>query len=721
MDVFSDEEGSSQYPFHSFPESQCSSHLSSTTTSSPMNVTTNEFTHGQSLSAQYSQNTELSDRSERKVGVQCVYSDHYHTLLLTYSGEVYGWGYNYKGQVLFKGPELVKTKIKLLNDFVSVSAGHDHSLAISSEGKLYSWGSNSSCQINKSSRESLPTTLISIPCEIKEIHGGRNCSFALTQEGQVVKWGGFVSPYFITDLQNIVFISVHYDSFVAIDDTCELFFFNRYFYDVDKSKYITKIPVSKYFSLKAPFEGCFFFSGDFLFVINTNGEVWKFAKQGDVPFNNKPTKVPGLSNIVSISGYTGVCAARDSSGKVFVWGKLSRISVVYKDSDEPRCIEAFTNIEGISVGYDFLFAYNKNTVWAWGSNDQGQLGTGDLIDRPQPVKVFGSEILGSFHYPRQPLDRMFSGLIKLVYWEYLNYLQNLFGNHPYVKARFYTKCGISKRVAQFAKEVFNVHPVHNKLSLKNPRKFNLNDNICDLQLRLSTVFKAPKVINTRIKKLDVYYDEVDYDPQLLLFFPNVEVLKLSGRSRFGFSLKLAHLSSLKCLELDYGCYIEQLPTSLVKLVLHSDDTEVYNLSYLLHLRELVVLSLFISSDILGGELPLPQSIVRLELFVDSWRGFEVEKTFIIPFQLLNLRELIIHRNVPTNITEQNFPLLRVVEIIGLEEKSLLNSSLSPLKFIDQALIKSVKLIKQQCLVELSCFPWWIHYPSDRHLIDIFDI
>ncbi|KAL0215239.1 hypothetical protein P9112_007423 [Eukaryota sp. TZLM1-RC] len=137
MDVFSDEEGSSQYPFHSFPESQCSSHLSSTT-SSPMNVTTNEFTHGQSLSAQYSQNTELSDRSERKVGVHC--------------------------------------------------------------------------QINKSSRESLPTTLISIPCEIKEIHGGRNCSFALTPGRSSCQMGGFVSPYFITDLQNIVFISVHYDS-----------------------------------------------------------------------------------------------------------------------------------------------------------------------------------------------------------------------------------------------------------------------------------------------------------------------------------------------------------------------------------------------------------------------------------------------------------------------------------------------------------------------------
>ncbi|KAL0214217.1 hypothetical protein P9112_006401 [Eukaryota sp. TZLM1-RC] len=152
-------------------------------------------------------------------------------------------------------------------------------------------------------------------------------------------------------------------------------------------------------------------------------------------------------------------------------------------------IEAFTNIEGISVGYNFLFAYNKNTVWAWGRNYRGQLGTGDLIDRPQPVKVFGSEILGSFDYPIQPLDSMFSGLIKLIYFEYLQYLKKLFGNHPYTKARFFTKCIISKKVAKFAKQVINGFEF-----LKDPQDLNLNENIYDLQLQLLTDYKGPKVI-----------------------------------------------------------------------------------------------------------------------------------------------------------------------------------------------------------------------------------
>ncbi|KAL0213918.1 hypothetical protein P9112_006102 [Eukaryota sp. TZLM1-RC] len=181
-----------------------------------------------------------------------------------------------------------------------------------------------------------------------------------------------------------------------------------------------------------------------LLVIDANGEVWEFNKGDDVPFDTKPTKVSGLRNIVFVSGCYDIYAVLDKNGRVFVWGELSRISYFYEDDDEPICIDAFTTIEGISVGRGCVFAYNKNTVWAWGSNYQSQLGTGDLIDRPQPVKVLGSEIFGSFRHPEQPLDSMFSGLIKLIYFEYLNYLEYLFVKDHYIKTRFYTKCSVKQ-------------------------------------------------------------------------------------------------------------------------------------------------------------------------------------------------------------------------------------------------------------------------------------
>ncbi|KAL0210072.1 hypothetical protein P9112_010156 [Eukaryota sp. TZLM1-RC] len=638
-------------------------------------------------------------RSESLVGVKSISCGDLHSLLLTYSGEFYGWGNNVGSQVLYDGPESIKSPIKTaFNDIQAISAGVNHSFALSSDGKLYGWGINRLNQINRSSSHKLPITEINIPYEIKEVYGSA-VSFALTQEGQVVKWGDDKSFELIKGLNNIVSMSVYCVDFVAVDLNGDFFFSDRH--------QLCRIPVTQRISTKEPSQGSFLLVGNYLFVIDVNGDVWMFSKNNLFgPFCDKPTKVPGLTNIVFINGCNGIYAAIDNSGKVSVWGQLSRISDLHEDSDEPKCIEAFTNIEGISVGQNFLFAYNKNTVWAWGRNYKGQLGTGDLIDRPHPVKVFGSEILGSFRHPRQPLGRVFSGPAKLIYFEYLQYLKNLFGNCRYPKARFYTKCGISKKVAKISKKVINRFEF-----LKDTENLNLNENICELQLRLSTGYQCPKVINSRIEKLEIHYDEVDYDPELLTFFPNVEEIKLSTLLVFRWiSLNLAHLSNLKCLELHYPFNIEQLPASLVKLVLTRDDMDVTDFSYLASLKELVVMSYRLSPSILEGQIHLPQSIVRLEVLC---------QTPNIYIQLKSLKELVIIDKVPAKITEQNFPSLKFIQFIKSIEFSLSSSPLSPRPFINQGLFKSVKLIKNEFLVELSCFPWWIQYPAKRSLFDIF--
>ncbi|KAL0207928.1 hypothetical protein P9112_010515 [Eukaryota sp. TZLM1-RC] len=640
---------------------------------------------------------------DQKLGVRCISSSFAHTLLLTCSGEVYGWGRNEEHQVSFYGPETIKLPIKIpISNIVSISAGNYSSLALSSEGKLYGWGGNSKRQINNSNENSLPITPINIPYIIKEVYGGFRCFFALTHEGQVLKMGDGKSIEVIEEVINVDFLCAKGDSFVAIGVNNALFYWT-----IKRSFKVlfTKFPClnKEKFSEKS-----ILFDKNQLFVIDSEGDVWKFEigiDQNEV-FNTNPTKVFGLSNIATICGYRGVYSAIDNNGKVFVWGQLNAISESYEFLYHPICVETFTNIEGISLGNDFLFAYNKNTVWAWGRNDKGQLGTGDLIDRPKPVKVFGSEILGIFQYSKQPLDRMFSGLISQIYFEYLQYLKNLFGKHAYTKARFYTKCSISKKVAKSAREVINGFEFS-----KNPENLQLKENICDLQLRLSTAYNGPKVINTRIKKLGVYYDGVDYDPQIFSFFPNVEVVQLGGESGFRrFSINMVHLSNLRILELLYAFNIEQLPPSLVKLVLGYNVLGFVDLSYLSSLKHLVSSS-DISEKLLNSQIPLPQGINRLEVLLEVSVNTEI--------QLPNLQELIIHHDVPANITEENFPSLKFIQLIQPSEYSLWTSPLMPRQLIDQGLIKSVKLIKNEYLVELSCFPWWIQYSSDMFLVDVF--
>ncbi|KAL0209209.1 hypothetical protein P9112_011796 [Eukaryota sp. TZLM1-RC] len=633
------------------------------------------------------------ERSERMGGVKSISCSDFCSLLLTYSGEVYAWGRCGDGQVPPNIPAIFKPPVKLpINNIISISADLDHCFALSSDGLLYGWGNRGN---DHAVMMPPKITLINSPYFFKEIYSSNNHSksFGLTAEGKVIQLGnGTFKP-----IQGINIHSLGFSS--ACLDSIDVNFFVLTNDNSDSTKYVSfvEIPVDNYILPTKPSLSYFLLGSNSLLVIDSNGGVWRFES-----FNNKPTKVSGLSNIVSIIGSKDdFCAATDTDGKVFVWGRLSRFSDLYEDSEQPRCIEAFTNIEGVSLGHDFLFAYNKNTVWAWGKNDEGQLGTGDLIDRFQPAKLsFGSEILGTFHQPKQPLDSMFSGLIRLIYFEYLQYLKNLFGNHPYTKARFYTKCSVSKKVAKFSKEVINGFEF-----LKNPQHLNLNDYVWDLQLQLSFAFNGPSVINSRIKHLDIDYHTDEFDPQFLSFFPTVEVVKLGAKSRHyrWLSLNLTHLSNLKCLELNCSFIIEQLPPSLVKLVL-KDDFEVADLSYLTALKELVLFDGSSSERILEAQIPLPLSITRLEVWLRHPVNIEIE--------LPSIKELIIHEAIDTNITEQRFPSLKFIQLLG-PERNLSISSLSPTKLDNQGLIKATKLIKNEYLVELSCFPWCFKYPYYR--------
>ncbi|KAL0209982.1 hypothetical protein P9112_010066 [Eukaryota sp. TZLM1-RC] len=103
------------------------------------------------------------------------------------------------------------------------------------------------------------------------------------------------------------------------------------------------------------------------------------------------------------------------------------------------------------------------------------------------------------------------------------------------------------------------------------------------------------------------------------------------------------------------------------------------------------------------QIHLPQSIVRLEVICLQT---------ICGTQLPNLKELINHEEVPTNFTEHNFPSLVFIQLTRPDEHCLSGFLFSPTVLSDLSLVKFVELIKNEYLVELSCFPWWIQYPAD---------
>ncbi len=122
-----------------------------------------------------------------------------HSLALSSTGVVYGWGANDRGQlgdgttVPAATPVAVTPPVGVT--FTAVAAGTGHSLALGSDGQVYSWGFGASGQLgNGATADSTTPVQVTLPPgpPVSGIAAGGAHSLALTTGGQVLAWGSDV-------------------------------------------------------------------------------------------------------------------------------------------------------------------------------------------------------------------------------------------------------------------------------------------------------------------------------------------------------------------------------------------------------------------------------------------------------------------------------------------------------------------------------------------------
>jgi alpha-tubulin suppressor-like RCC1 family protein len=124
-------------------------------------------------------------------------------------------------------------------------------------------------------------------------------------------------------------------------------------------------------------------------IIKPDGSVWVWGSnwygqlslgKTDVDSCNKPIKVQGLSNAISVSAGDQSVVVLKSDGTVVDWGGS------YSKGGQVE----LTNVVSIAAGGNHSLALKRDgTVWAWGHNDEGILGNGTLknsIEKPVRVK-----------------------------------------------------------------------------------------------------------------------------------------------------------------------------------------------------------------------------------------------------------------------------------------------------------------------------------------------
>ncbi|MCI5055026.1 MAG: PKD domain-containing protein [Flavobacteriales bacterium] len=285
-------------------------------------------------------------------------SDHY--LGLSQNHQVFSWGYNQRGQLGHGNTTVFEDRQQVtgLSNIIDIACGDMSSYAVNASGQVYAWGANGSFQLGLGDNVNRSNANLVNLSNVSRISAGQNHALALLNSGQVMAWGAnqfgqcggeekiVKSPQKIEDLTDIIALSSGSHHSIALDQ-------NGYVKSWGK---------------------------------NSTGQLGL----GDKNNNSSPTLIAGLSNIISIQSGSLHNLALDENGDVWAWGlnHVGQLGVGGSEELSPILISALDSVfivEIIAGPFSSFAIDSSGSVYAWGMNDEGQLGLGNNVDQYTPA------------------------------------------------------------------------------------------------------------------------------------------------------------------------------------------------------------------------------------------------------------------------------------------------------------------------------------------------
>jgi len=143
----------------------------------------------------------------------------------------------------------------------------------------------------------------------------------------------------------------------------------------------------------------------FTITLGTDRTVWAWGSNSNGQLGNgtttdsyTPLQVPGLAAIMAIAAGNSFALAMENNelaSTVWAWGSNNNGQLGNGAMTDVYTVGEVSNMNGtgaigIAAGYDHaVVVKNDGTVWTWGNNSNGQLGNGTTTVSVVPVQVSG--------------------------------------------------------------------------------------------------------------------------------------------------------------------------------------------------------------------------------------------------------------------------------------------------------------------------------------------